>query len=134
MDECGTHNGIGATDVIILQKAHCAEVCTIVSQFDHASIGPPNHSSSAQLIYYKDSATNLAIASDPSFLPSLAVFLSAPCLCDRPPTAPDPATCVTLVPGIFKPLSLVFKDALACHLANTVWSIPIFADPMIQAS
>jgi len=53
--DCVMNGGVGGTDVHVLQKAYCAEICAIVSQFGSNGLGT---SSSAQLAGYKNSATN----------------------------------------------------------------------------
>ncbi len=85
------------------------KICIIVSQFGNTSIGTPTHSISAQLTCYKHSATNLAIASGASFLPSVlsAVFTAVSIACNRPPAAPDPnASAVLSTLAIVMPLPL----------------------------
>ncbi len=70
--DCVMNGGIGGTDVHVLSKAHCAEICAIVSQFGYNGLST---SILVQLAcWYKSSAMYLAMASDASFQPSPALF------------------------------------------------------------
>jgi len=60
----------------------------------------------------------VAIVSDTGFPPSLAVFLSAPNLCDRPPAAPDSATQATLISVIFHAPIIHLPVIHKCCLAH----------------
>jgi len=68
---CGANRGIGWSDVHVLHKADCSEICVNVSQFVCTGL---DTSSSAQLAGCQNSGTNLVIASGASFQPPLAEF------------------------------------------------------------
>jgi len=109
-----------SSDAIVLQKAHYAEVCTIVSQSNHAGIDTPIHSFLAQLTWHKNSVPNLAMASGASFLPFLSAVLSAISMAyERPPAAPDPYSSATLSAfGNFMSMPLITK----LHL-SIIWAM-----------
>jgi len=115
----GTNGGFGGTDVHVLQKAHCTEICAIESQFGCTGLGT---SSSAQIAGYGNSAINLAKASNASFHPLLAEFFSAVFASDRPPAAPDPISSAMLF-GHFCAHAFGLKTVLVHHLENSVFYV-----------
>ena len=123
---------IGQSDVDILHKANCGEICVNMSQFGYVGLGT---SSSVQLAGYKNSANNLAIASGASFQPFLSAVLSTLTIaCDRPPAAPDPHTSATLSAfGNFYAHTIGYQNALAHCSEYVVWPMSILADLNIQA-
>jgi len=131
LDECGRHIGIGGTNVCV-QKAHYAKICVNVSQFGCTGLGT---SASAQLTRYKNSATDLVIASSASFQPPLAEFFSAVFAFDRPPAVPDLYSSATL-PAFdnFYPHAIGYQHGLVHHSEYGVWPISILAEPTIQTS